>query len=499
MPKISPLQAYEPQAWQGLTTKNHIGNIYAEEPQKATKLIKRIHQTNFGLDLDSYLDRFPIKYLDGDNDFTWELMGSGKKNVPIVEARIDGTAVSAGDEPGKNFSRFEIVFPEQWFSDEQVIVGEKLEEYPLKVVNDPIPDGTNWIYTVELMTGDSSLFVPVEELAARKRWSADFTPVEQTLSKKGSEITFVSPFEMRNAFTFLRKQHTTPGNVADRPVAFSLPDEKTGEVFTTWTQYEDYEFDRQFKEEKNKYLMFARTNKAGDGTYKNTGKSGNIIKMGAGIRQQMEASNTDFYNDFSIEYLLDVLVELSEGKLKQDDREFVLRTGERGAIQFHLAIENKSQLFQPLFNQDRMNKASKQYASGQYNPGVLNPLSYGGQFVEYLGPQGIKVNVAVDNLYDDRERNKIYHPDGGLAESRRYDILDVGTSDGEPNIQKVYQKGQEYIMGYEPGLRNPMELHGGSNVMSTSTDGYTQHRATMCGTIVHDPTRTAQLIPNILS
>ena len=82
----------EAQAWTGLTTKNHLGAIYQSNPQVASKLMTRIHQTNFGLDLDSYLEQFSPLTLDSDDDFTWELIGSAKKNVPLVEARIGGTA-----------------------------------------------------------------------------------------------------------------------------------------------------------------------------------------------------------------------------------------------------------------------------------------------------------------------------------------------------------------------------------------------------------------------
>jgi hypothetical protein len=47
--------------------------------------------------LDSQLSKYKVKYLDTDDDFTWELIGSGKKNVPLVEARLTpaGTAVAS--------------------------------------------------------------------------------------------------------------------------------------------------------------------------------------------------------------------------------------------------------------------------------------------------------------------------------------------------------------------------------------------------------------------
>ena len=77
--------------------------------------------------------------------------------------------------------------------------------------------------------------------------------------------------------------------------------------------------------------------------------------------------------------------------------------------------------------------------------------------------------------------------------------MDVGTSAGEPNIRKVYVRGNEDGMGYEPGLRNPFSANGERNIMSHSTDGYTVHRWKICGAMVKDPSRTAQLIPSLLA
>jgi len=35
--------------------------------------------------------------------------------------------------------------------------------------------------------------------------------------------------------------------------------------------------------------------------------------------------------------------------------------------------------------------------------------------------------------------------------------------------------------------------------MAMSTDGYSVHRASVCGVAVYDPSRTASLIPSILA
>jgi len=187
-------------------------------------------------------------------------------------------------------------------------------------------------------------------------------------------------------------------------------------------------------------------------------------------------------------------MDLSEGKLPTDQRHFVARTGERGAVQFHLALETHSQLFTPLFNTTRMFSTSENGGMA----GVKMAYGYGGQFLDYMGPNGIRFSISVDSMYDDRERNKILHPNSGVAESYRYDIMDIGTTNGEPNIQKFYVKNSDNIYGYEPGLRDPYSPTGKMSQMSHSTDGYTVHRECQVGVAVYDPSRTKSLIPNIL-
>lgn len=243
--------------------------------------------------------------------------------------------------------------------------------------------------------------------------------------------------------------------------------------------------------------MFARTNRDANGDYLNIGKSGHVIKMGSGIREQMEVSNTVYYNDFSIDFLTNMLAELSEGKLNMDERHFVLRTGERGAIQFNKAAKTEASGWLAMgFDNTGTNIIYK--TSSNLNE---NSFGIGGQFTEFLGPNGIKVTLEVDAFYDDKVRNKILHPDGGVAESYRYDILDIGTIDGEPNIQKAQVKGAEDIRKWEYGVRNPFpSAPDNFAIVSHSVDGSTYHRMNFgLGAIVRDPSRTASLIPSILA
>lgn len=498
--ETSKFQVYESQSWHGLTTKNHLASIYKTAPQKASNILTKLLAVNYAPTLDTLLAKFPTKYFDSDEEFTWDLIGSMERNYALVEARFAGATVTASDNNiGAGGSIIELVFGEKAFSDVNQIVGEKNEVYPLRILEDPVPELGNYVYKVELMANVVN-GMPGSELVGGKRFSKEWSPVEDTLSIKGGDIGFNSPIAMRNEFSSFRMQHTAPGNMKNAPMIlpFVSVDPKTNkeQSHVSWMEHVEWKFEYEFSMEKSRLLMFARTNRDSNGDYFNIGKSGHVIKQGSGIREQMETANTRYYTDFSIKLITGMLSELSEGKLSMDDRHFVLRTGERGAVQFSEAAKSDVSGWLPIGLDNTNSNGIRKVSSPLHE----NAFSVGYQIVEYLAPNGVKVTLEVDPFYDNKIRNKILHPDGGVAESYRYDIMYIGKLDGEPNIQKAMVRGTEDIRGWEYGLRNPFPSAPEWAVMSNSIDGSTYHRASMgLGAIVRDPSRTYSLIPSILA
>ena len=263
-------------------------------------------------------------------------------------------------------------------------------------------------------------------------------------------------------------------------------------VVNRWMHQVDWEVEQQFSEYKNNALAFGRSNRNANGEYMNFGKSGNAIKTGAGLFEQMEVANTMYYNTFSLKLLEDALYELSAAKLDFGDRYFLIKTGERGAIQFHKAVLNEvSESTQ--FVTDGNAAIIKKTGSNLHS----NALAAGFQFVEYLAPNNVRVKVDVDPYYDDPVRNKVLHPNGGVAMSYRYDIMYIGTMD-QPNIFKCKIKGDDEYRGYQWGLRNPFTGQKNNPYMSFDEDSAVIHRMATLGICVLDPTRTMSLIPAIL-
>ena len=78
-----------------------------------------------GKSWDTFLNTIPVHEYEDDSEYTWEVIGSNRRNIPLVEARLeDGTPVTAATGMvGANTTPFYLVFNEDWFADGEYIVG----------------------------------------------------------------------------------------------------------------------------------------------------------------------------------------------------------------------------------------------------------------------------------------------------------------------------------------------------------------------------------------
>ena len=495
---MAQLNLYQSQTfthWKGLSKNNHLGAIFAKEPQKATTLMVELLAAHRGKNLESYLSQFPVKTFDTQEHYTWEVIGSSRRNIPILEGRDESGTVQTSGNIGVGGLPFYLVFPEDWFADGNVIVGELNELYPIRILGDAKVEGTNYVYKCELMGGVTT-GIPVSETSTGKRFSVEYSPVEEELSRGVGDVRFSAPISMRNEFSTIRIKHKVPGSMLDKKLATGIPvmtSDGKRMIFNAWMHYVDYQVEETFSDEKNNIIMYGRSNRNRNGEYMNFGKSGNVIKQGAGLREQMEVSNVLYYNTFNIKLIEDALYELSASKLGFSDRKFILKTGERGAAQFHKAVLNTVSGWSALpMSNDAVGMISKTSSNLH-----TNALSAGYQFVEFKAPNGVIVKVEVDPMYDDPIRNKIMHPNGGVAESYRYDLLYIGSTD-QPNIQLAKVKNLDEVRGYMWGLRNPFTGTMNNPNMAYDEDSATIHKMSVLGVFILDPTRTMSIIPSIL-
>lgn len=118
--KLGRFQMMGFQGWRGSVTKdNHISAIFQSMPQKASQLMVRLLAYQNGGKLASFVNSLPTKEFESDDEYTWDIIGSARRSIPLIEARdINGTVITAETEynVGANTEPFYLVFGEDWFA-----------------------------------------------------------------------------------------------------------------------------------------------------------------------------------------------------------------------------------------------------------------------------------------------------------------------------------------------------------------------------------------------
>lgn len=495
MNKISDLQIVDQKHWSGLTRESHLGWLGMQEPEIISKVMYRLYDLNIGSDnIVSMVNKLPVEYINDDVPYRWFLQGSDERSIPLVAATTSGTItdlVEDADQAGLNRGIFYLWFTERYFEATSHIVGRKPEVYQFRVIDDPVQYGNYWKYTVQLFTNDDTLWVPAEELAAGILFSELFGMVEQELSKRGTGVHHTAPYQLENVCSMIRKNYDVPGNMIskgkNKPLAYAFVDQD-GKVQTRWIDKLGWDFFVQFERDKARLLVYGKSNKLDSGAYGHTGESGNVIRSGFGLYDQMEYGNILSYSTFSLDMLTDFAMDMSYGKIPEDRREFVLSTGEYGAYQFHKDAVNKASGFTYLQTDVNVRTMDGKLTLDE------------GQFLNYVSVNGIKFKLTIDPMKDGYP-NTLTHPDGGLASSYIYDIFDVGTTNGESNIVRISVKDEEEFFGYMPGLRDPFSPYNKRSdprMMATSVDGYSVYKGYIGGVKITNMKKTARVIPSIL-
>ena len=120
---LGKFQTREFSYWRGLTRENHLGAIFAKSPQKATNLMVKLLAYQRGKTLDTLLNQFPSKEFESDEEYTWDVVASSRRNIPLVEARDENGEVveDNGQMVGAGTAPFYLVFAEDWFSDGRLV------------------------------------------------------------------------------------------------------------------------------------------------------------------------------------------------------------------------------------------------------------------------------------------------------------------------------------------------------------------------------------------
>ena len=505
--KISPFQIMESQYWSGQTTPYNLGYLWNKQPAKAYAGVTKVLAANNIPDRARDLEKYPVlKVNPEDEEFTWDLIGSAIKNIELVEARVAGSTVASTDVAiGIGGSRFKLVFGENYFGDGEIIVGELNEFYRIRIIGEPTYEGTLAVYDVQLMGDSYNTGMPGSQLVAGKRFSTElYNPAPLIRSTPLTGMRGATPFSMKQEMSFVRKDYTVSGLELNHKLVMAMPT-KDGQLIGQTVPYKDWIFEMEFNQGIGNAIVFGRSNRDSAGNFHDRGKNGEIIKTGAGIREQMQVANTFVYDTFNLKWVSNALYNMVAGKIDMSQAKFRMVTGLKGAEQFSTAALSVASGWQSSFSQLGGN-ANINTVSNVASPIHTNAFQMGFQIVKWLGPNGIELTIEIDTSYDDPVRNKIYknnNPADGVAESYRYDIFFDGMVDGnKPNIQLVKVKGEEMgIRGYVNGPFGKMweDARVGNVNAATAVDEYQCMKIMRFGVAVNDPTRTITLLPQEIS
>lgn len=498
MANLRPFQSYGPRRWKGLTDENSLAALALKKQQYVSDAMVRILAWKYGNVLDTLMSKFATKTLDSDAEYTWDLVGPSSRNYALLCARDEnGTEITSATTGniGANGCPFYLVFAEDGFWRGATIVGNMNEIYPIVILDEPRFEGGNTVYRVAL-SASAPDGIPVERLLPGEKFSFEANFISDDFSREVGDLQFASHNKMSNTFSTIRTKYKVGGKMMDDKLAVGLPycdNNGNVKVATRWMLYVDFEFERQFRDQKNRALAYGTSNRNANGEWGDYDVNGRAIKKSAGLYQQLELGNVQYINKFSLKVLEKALLNLFQGTTDYSDRRVILITGDAGAMDFHKAVLNETQGWTPFQGFDNTGVVYK--TNSAYNK---NSLGAGFQFTEYMGPMGIIVSVLVDQSYNDPVRNKVTMPDGTLAYSHRMDIMDLGASTN-PNIFKVLSKAQPEVRGYQAGpFGNPFTGEVGNTHASYDEDSAVAHKKATVGMCVLDPTRTVSLIPNVL-
>jgi hypothetical protein len=498
--KLFNTQVYRPKDFKGLITDNHFYELYQQRPQLLEKAIQEIYKVNLQGSMVNFVNRFPTMDVELENGFyQWMLKGQEDKNIPLLEIQDNSGTTLASGAHGSQRQRVRLVFDEPLFERTNVIKGET-DDYHFLVKEVHEVDG-RYAYEVELLNDDLEVaFVIGTDLSVGDRFSKFYDLVPGTLSYEGAEPWFTSPFKMQNRLSMCRMQYKVPGSSIEKgqnePLEF--PFMYRGQTESVWINYIDLVVMYQCEELMSRAALYGKKNWTVDSGYLNFDDlTGFEIGAGSGFFEQIAPANRHLYNTFDLDYMMEVALDMSIGKIGRNNRHLHIITGERGAIEIHKQIQAKA-AGDRIYSQ--VTDGGNAYGPGSANnTGAINPMSFGYQFVEYNYYNGIKLTVEIADFMDDDIYFPKRHPEGaGIAESHRMIVMGFGES---AEVYRVRPKGRDDMYAYIAGLRDPFTAGGkgktSPKMISTPIDGYEVHSAKFGGMVMKDPTKVLDFQLNV--
>lgn len=477
--KVSPLQVHPLRTLpMGMTESSHLSQAYLTQPEVMDSVLAYAFGTQNESVLAMLTGGMGNTRFVTNREYTWDL--HGQVDVAIA---VSGDPITNSAQPGLGGQAILFKLPENRFLVSDNLVADDGTQVRVKSVKS---NGIDYIYTVELTSGNPDEWLDPAMIKVGARWSKDYSTVEE-FSSTGGGTDFQAPMKLTNQLTTLRKQYSVTRSAATDVMVIELYSPK-GEVTKYWTKLAEWTALAQWYNEIDKSLIYTKYNKTPQGYAVLKGENGRPIYTGAGLRQQISPANKRYYNKLTFALLDEYLLDLSYNASRWGgDHKFVALTGKMGMREFHNAIAERQKDLGITVTD-----------GGTFITGSGDSLELGGYFKTVHFLNGISMTIKEFPPYDDIVRNRQLHPISKKPiESYRMTFLNFGTNaKGKGNIRKVAKAKSENAMWYVCGSTTPMgDVANNINVMrSDGIDGYQVHMLAEVGIQVQDPTSCGELI-----
>ena len=480
-----------------VTHRKHLAALGMLHDIDVNEVIQRFGTEYDDVNFDTLIKNQETKFFDDDRPFSWDTIGRKLKRCELKEARtMDGTVIDSSytTNVGQAGEHFYLVFATKLFHFGELLIGRMRSHYQMQIVQQPISEGSDTVYEVQLVTGNDTGINP-EYLMPGEWFTYEYSLAESEGSNPRGGIRTQTMGRDRSEWTTIRKDKEFTGR-ADRQQAFlvDIPAVVNGKKgkWQSWFDVESEEFRREWMEEKARVRMFARSNRTASGLYLNLGESGNVEKQGDGFIAQIERGNVGEYNGFgkffTLEPMIDMLTKaVIEGKVPLNRRKWVVVTGSYGLKQASEWIMSQTKGWSQL----EVSAAGLGIINKVSSPDTDVALGYGAQFTTFRAPNGIVLNFMVDMQLDDPDRNMEPGPDGiGSMSSYVYYIMDLGNDNYSNFVNcRIKDTAFEDEFFYVIGARNPWGIKLPGGVRSHAKDASSIGVLGTFGGYVRDPYR----------
>lgn len=458
---ISTLQ-WKKMRWNSeLTDQNSLAQALLTKPEISSTLayafgdkyhLQYLTQGSGRVDTGRVKDRFKTI---GNSEFMWALQGMLHKSIPITGA------VSPSVNIGKGVTPFTIPLSQKYFGLGDVV---RFEDGTLaRVQQQPDPQGNDFLYTFQLVTGDRTDVVDVADTALGKELSFEYSAFEEHSEGGTSKEAF--PMWFKNQMTTSRLRHGMSGGAQTDVIVLQSTQGGGAKPKALWAPEKTYQQMLEWQKAAERQRWYGIYNRTADGEVLLPGSNGRPVLTGAGVLQQIAKSNKRTYNVGSEKLYREFISDLMMNSRDSENKKFFAFTGRGGMDEFNTAMRDAI-------------KATSIIDTHLVTRNGMN-LTFGSDFTTYKGLNGTEVTVVHNPIFDDPVHNRKLHPQTNLPqESYRFVVLDFSDYGGEPNISML-AKGADginrsMVMWFEAGSTTPDGGDAGTKLMmrSNSLDGY---------------------------